>query len=122
MCALALTAATVAAVEPSPDVAMIEVEGEATRYWTRWRGPSGQGDVEGEGYVDSWGEDHNILWKVEVPGSGNSSPIVWGDRIFLTSEAERGAKRSILRFAPAGRAPLQSSCGAPSPPCSGAKS
>ena len=95
---LAATAAIVAAAEPGPDVAMIEVEGEATRYWTRWRGPSGQGDVEGEGYVDSWGEDHNILWKVEVPGSGNSSPIVWGDRIFLTSEDERGSKRSILAF------------------------
>ena len=95
---VAATPVIVEAAEPSPDVAMIGVEGEAARYWTRWRGPSGQGDVAGEGYVDSWGEDHNILWKVEVPGSGNSSPIVWGDRIFLTSEAERGAKRSILAF------------------------
>jgi len=86
------------AAEPNTDVAMIEVEGEGSGYWSRWRGPSGQGYVQGEGYVDNWGEDHNILWKVEVPGRGNSSPIVWGDRIFLTSSDNGGSERSILAF------------------------
>ena len=38
----------------------------------------------------------NVLWKVEVPGAGNSSPIIWADRIFLTSSADEGKKRSIL--------------------------
>ena len=55
---------TLAAAEHS-EVSMIEVEGEGARYWSRWRGPSGQGYVQGEGYVDTWGEDRNILWKVE---------------------------------------------------------
>ncbi len=86
------------AAEEHSDVSMIEVEGEGTRYWSRWRGPSGQGYVYGEGYVDSWGEDRNILWKVEVPGSGNSSPIVWGEYIFLTTSTDSGAERSILAF------------------------
>ena len=88
---------TLAAAEPA-DVSMIEVEGEGARYWSRWRGPSGQGYVQGEGYVDSWGEDRNILWKVEVPGSGNSSPIIWGDSIFLTASSDRGDERSIVSF------------------------
>ncbi|MEE2777778.1 MAG: PQQ-binding-like beta-propeller repeat protein [Acidobacteriota bacterium] len=88
----------VTAAEPAPDVAMIEGEGESTRYWSRWRGPSGQGYVEGAGYVDRWGPDENVLWKVAVPGRGNSSPIVWGDRIFLTTAQDDGSERSILAF------------------------
>ena len=67
--------------------------------WTRWRGPSGQGQVESDGYVDAWSHTENVLWKVEVPGQGNSSPILLGDRIFLTTAYEGGGKRrSILCF------------------------
>ena len=88
-----------AGTDDSPtDVAMIAATGEAARYWNRWRGPSGQGLVAGDGYVDSWSEDRNILWKVEVPGRGNSSPIIWADRLFLTAAEEGGRQRSILSF------------------------
>ena len=76
-------------------VSMIESEGEARRYWPRWRGPSGQGLVEGSNYPDSWSGKENVLWKVEVPGRGNSSPVVWRDRIFITN-AEEGAGRRVL--------------------------
>ncbi len=79
-----------------PSVAMVEVTGEGRKYWPRWRGPSGQGLVEGSGYPDTWSDTQNVLWKVEVPGNGNSSPIVWGDRIFLTTAYENGQRRSIL--------------------------
>ena len=64
---------------------MIADEGEAARYWPRWRGPSGQGAVSGTGYPDTWSATENVLWKAPVPGTGNSSPIVWRDRIFLTT-------------------------------------
>lgn len=69
---------------------MVEVDGEGRRYWPRWRGPSGQGLVEGSGYPDHWSERDNIAWAVETPGKGNSSPILWGDRIFLTTAYEQG--------------------------------
>jgi outer membrane protein assembly factor BamB len=78
-------------------VRMIEVEGEARKYWTRWRGPSGQGVVEGTGYPDTWSDTQNVRWKTAVPGRGNSSPIVWKDRIFLTT-AYDGGRRSVLCF------------------------
>ena len=68
--------AAFAASVPST-VSMIEVEGEGRKYWPRWRGPSGQGLVEGSGYVDKWSETENVIWKVEVAARGNSSPIVW---------------------------------------------
>ena len=38
----------------------------------------------GSGYLDTWSDQENVLWKADVPGRGNSSPIIWGDRIFLT--------------------------------------
>jgi len=84
-----------AAAEP-PAVEMIGVAKEARQYWPRWRGPSGQGLVEGSGYPDSWSDQDNVAWKVELPGHGNSSPIIWGDSIFLTTAYEKGSRRSIL--------------------------
>jgi outer membrane protein assembly factor BamB len=77
-------------------VRMIAVEGEGTKYWPRWRGPSGQGSVAGSGYLDAWSATENVAWKTPVPGSGNSSPIVWGDRIFLTTAYNNGAKLSVV--------------------------
>ncbi len=77
---------------------MILPEGEANRYWPRWRGPSGQGLVGDGGYPDSWSATSNVLWQVEVPGRGNSSPIVWGDRIFLTTARDGGKRPSVLCY------------------------
>ena len=97
-------------------VQMVATEGAGARFWPRWRGPSGQGLVAGTGYVDTWSATQNVLWKTPVPGRGNSSPIVWGDRIFLTTARDGGQRLSLLAFrradgsqlwerlAPAGRA------------------
>src|SRR6266436_4915504 len=68
--------------DPGPDVVrMLEAEGEAAKYWPRWRGPSGQGRVPDGPFPDRWSARQNIVWRVPVAGRGNSSPIVWGDRI-----------------------------------------
>src|SRR4030095_3882227 len=77
-------------------VAMLVPSGEAAKYWPRWRGPSGQGVVEDTGYPDLWSDQENVLWKMETPGQGNSSPVIWQDRIFLTTAYEGGSRRSIL--------------------------
>jgi outer membrane protein assembly factor BamB len=81
------------------EVKMIEVSGEGAKFWSRWRGPSGQGLVTPGKYVNWWSPTANIKWRVQVPGSGNSSPIVWGDRIYLTTAEQQGAKLSLLAFA-----------------------
>jgi outer membrane protein assembly factor BamB len=80
------------------DVSLVATEGEGARYWPRWRGPSGQGFASGTSYPDKWSATENVLWKVRVPGEGNSSPIVWGDRIFLTTAREGGRRLSLLAF------------------------
>jgi outer membrane protein assembly factor BamB len=79
------------------DVRMVPVEGEAQQHWSRWRGPSGQGLVVGTGYVDTWSATENVRWKTVVPGSGNSSPIIWRDRIFLTTAHDDG-RLAVLAF------------------------
>ena len=96
LCLLALTAPEAPA--QGVGVRMVPPEGDGARYWSRWRGPSGQGVVEGSGYPDTWSDTTNVRWKVAVPGSGHSSPIVWGDRIFLTTSRDRGQQVSILCF------------------------
>jgi outer membrane protein assembly factor BamB len=87
--------AGVVAREP---IALVAVEGEGSKYWPRWRGPSGQGHVAGTNYPDSWSDTTNVVWKVAVPGRGHSSPIVWNDRIFLTTAPQDGSAVSMLAY------------------------
>jgi outer membrane protein assembly factor BamB len=94
---LVLTALALPAL-PEPTVEMIVPQGEAQKYWPRWRGPSGQGYVNGTGYVDTWSDTQNVLWKVPVPGTSNSSPIVWGDLIILATAHDGGARKSLVAF------------------------
>lgn len=63
--------------------------------WTRFRGPNGSGIAENAAIPASWTEnDYN--WIAELPGVGHSSPVIWGERIFLTSATDEGAKRLVL--------------------------
>jgi outer membrane protein assembly factor BamB len=78
-------------------VRLVADEGEAARYWARWRGPTGQGLVSGD-YPDTWSPSTRPRWRAEVPGRGNSSPIVWGDRLFLTTAQDEGRRLSVLAF------------------------
>jgi outer membrane protein assembly factor BamB len=80
------------------NVEMIVPPGEAQKYWPRWRGPSGQGHVSGTGYPDRWSTTENVLWKVPVSGSGNSSPIVWRDQIVMATSYDEGARKSLVAF------------------------
>jgi outer membrane protein assembly factor BamB len=56
--------------------------------WPQWRGPAGLGVSAEADYAEEWGPDTNIAWKTPVPGRGLSSPIVWGDRLFITTSIE----------------------------------
>ncbi|MBI2190872.1 MAG: HEAT repeat domain-containing protein [Planctomycetes bacterium] len=63
--------------------------------WPQWRGPAGTG-VSGEiGLLESWDGRRGVLWKREIPVRGFSSPVVWGDRIFLTG-AEEDKRMKII--------------------------
>ena len=94
---LGVAVASAALLAAPADVKMIEVAGEGAKYWPRWRGPSGQGQVAAGQYTDKWSPTTSV-WKVSVPGRGNSSPIVWGDRLFLTTGYNNGEKLSMLSY------------------------
>lgn len=54
--------------------------------WPTWRGPNYNGTSKEKGLPTQWGPAMNVLWELKMPGRGSSSPVVWGDRIFLTAE------------------------------------
>src|SRR5512145_2414620 len=63
--------------------------------WPQFRGPGGQGHSEEQGLPVVWSESTNILWKVPVPGRGWSSPVVAGNRVWLTTAVPAGRETSL---------------------------
>ena len=63
-----------------------------TASWPHWRGPSHNG-VASADLPLTWSDTSNVKWKVEIPGRGFSTPVAWGDRLFLTTAVPTG-KRS----------------------------
>jgi outer membrane protein assembly factor BamB len=55
------------------------------RYWPQWRGPLGTGEAPHAKPPLEWSDSKNVRWKVEVPGVGKSTPIVWDDLVIVTS-------------------------------------
>src|SRR5438445_456259 len=58
-------------------------------HWPGWRGPHGDGHSPEKQVLLRWSATENIRWKVALPDEGNSSPIVWGQRIFVTQATEK---------------------------------
>ena len=64
--------------------------------WPMWRGPHGDGRSDETDVPTRWSATENVTWKVNLPGWGHSSPVVWGDKIFVTSYVQSGGKRVLL--------------------------
>ena len=64
--------------------------------WPQFRGPTGLNISIEKNLPLHWTNDSNILWRVEIPGESWSSPIIWGDRVFLTTATENGQSCRIL--------------------------
>src|SRR5439155_22737231 len=64
--------------------------------WHGWRGPRRDGTSTEKNIPVRWSQSENIAWKTPIPGKGHSSPIVWGDRIFVTSCIEETGERVLL--------------------------
>ncbi len=91
--------AAVRAVSPTGPALPIEPilpSPEAEHQWPRWRGPWGQGYSNERDLPVEWSSEKNIEWRTAIPGQGNSSPIIWDDRIYLTSWFDDGKRRSLV--------------------------
>jgi outer membrane protein assembly factor BamB len=60
--------------------------------WPQWRGPTMTGAVPSADPATTWAEDKNVRWKVKLPGEGTSTPIIWGDQIFIETAIDTGKK------------------------------
>jgi len=60
--------------------------------WPQWRGPLGTGAAPHARPPLHWAEDRNVRWKLPLPGKGHSTPVIWGDRIFLTTAVPHGER------------------------------
>src|SRR5256885_14006708 len=66
--------------------------GAAEQFWPQWRGPLATGVAPLADPPVSWSETEHVKWKVNVPGSGDSTPIIWADRVFLLTAIPTGKK------------------------------
>lgn len=64
--------------------------------WPRFRGPTGQGVSSETGLPLTWSNTKNVAWKTAIPGEGWSSPVIHGDRVFVTSTTEEGSKCHVI--------------------------
>jgi outer membrane protein assembly factor BamB len=67
--------------------------------WPTWRGPDGDGHCVEKGLPAHWTRTENVRWKVPLPEGGNSTPVVWKDRVFLTQATRKGGLRAVLCLA-----------------------
>jgi outer membrane protein assembly factor BamB len=64
--------------------------------WPTWRGPHADGVAEETNLPTTWSATQNVRWKVPLPEPGNSTPIIWGDHVFLTQSLDGGKRRAVL--------------------------
>ena len=69
---------------------LIATAESAENNWPQFRGADSRGVAENPALPDTWSATENVEWKTDLPGRGWSSPIVWGDRIFLTTVVNDG--------------------------------
>ncbi|MBI2478407.1 MAG: PQQ-binding-like beta-propeller repeat protein, partial [Planctomycetia bacterium] len=91
-------ALTLLIVSTLPSLALAE-----TPNWPQFRGAQSDGLAEGATLPDMWSTTDNVVWKADIPGWGWSSPVIWGDKIFVTSAVgEQELKKPIVGGYPGG--------------------
>jgi outer membrane protein assembly factor BamB len=73
--------------------------------WPQWRGPRGDGTSTETGIATTWSRTENVAWRLPLPGPGGATPVVWGDRLFVTSSVgdEDGVDLVLLCVSTAGK-------------------
>ena len=70
---------------------------DAAEPWSRFRGPNGSGVSPATTIPVQW-TDKDYRWKAKLPGVGHSCPVLWGDRVFVTSADNETGKRFVLCY------------------------
>jgi len=78
------------------EIRAVEPPSTPTTDWPQWRGPAGNAVADGQDLALRWSTTQNVIWRAGLPGWGTSSPVVFEDRVFVTSELEQQRKKSLL--------------------------
>jgi outer membrane protein assembly factor BamB len=73
---------------------------DADKHWPQWRGPQMNGVAPLSDPPVEWSETKNVKWKVEIPGKGSATPIIWGDKIFVLTAVPTGKSDAPAEPAP----------------------
>jgi outer membrane protein assembly factor BamB len=87
---------TLALLGPVESLAGERAKQPTSAFWERFRGPNGTGTTDDKDVPLTFGAHENVIWKVALPGAGNSSPVVWGKHLFLQTASNDGKQRSLL--------------------------
>src|SRR2546427_2776944 len=79
-------------VIPMIGSALLAWSGLGSDNWPQYRGPDGNGKSGAKGLPVTWSEEKNVKWKTAIHDRGWSSPVIWGEQIWLTTASEDGAK------------------------------
>src|SRR6476620_6221492 len=66
--------------------------------WPAWRGPEGTGVSQEHNLPLHWSTNQNVRWRVPLPERGNSNPVVWDERVFITQAIEKEDSRTVMCF------------------------
>lgn len=76
----------------TPLVLALTLSAASAANWPHWRGPAFDGSSPQQNLPEKFSPTENVRWSFKVPGSGGSTPIIWGDRVFLTAAVEDSQK------------------------------
>jgi len=68
--------------------------------WPAWRGPDGTGVSSEKNLPLHWSRNENVRWRIGLPEPCNSSPSVWGKRVFLTQALQKESRRTLMCLNP----------------------
>jgi len=77
-------------------IALLSTVSARTANWPAWRGPTGSGVTTETNLPTRWSATENVRWKLPLAEPGNSSPIVWGNRVFITQPMDNGRHRTVV--------------------------
>ena len=66
--------------------------------WPGWRGPNGNGTSSETNLPVTWTPTENVRWRIDLPDRGNSSPVIWGDRVFVSQAVQSDNRRTLMCF------------------------
>lgn len=66
--------------------------------WPQWRGPEGTGVSADRNLPLHWSTNENVRWRTALPDRGNSTPVVWSNRVFITQALEKENRRTVMCF------------------------